>query len=1147
MRIVQLEKEWSSRLNQVPVIFQVEHSAEDAQAALLRIGKLVQAGRFDTIQRDYSACLLIGINYVASTKYERGTLWAGIFEALGDLEEKQATSTKLSQIYQDALEAFELERFEHPLRNIGEMLLHSGITLSSLAKLLKPLLAKYRSEPNLSGESFNQWVRELQLEEVPGKGLDMPSYRFVCQAGAIADDFVDKLIEIIDDMRDGTYDENGGIGLPTRVIDEAVRLIKEDKAKKKLSRARGGSKVSGKPRFRWDSFFTENELHLELPDFESQVNTKVAWRLESDYSFEPLVTYPRLPGATNIRNFFRIHKPAAGFTLSGVYEQSGDVGHETVLWNTPLYNDESLLLFFDDGGYLNTGPSSLSPGIYTVLYPAALGGKTTALRIEGVDKIQQSEIEPPNGWGESDSRLGWKAQKIDLSGVSRVTLVSEDTREEKIVSKRYVSNLRQPKIDLSSVQVSGIFTLDNLGVLNNLPTVHLPARHADSTVWTVSIRDSDRTLIWTHELEPDPSTPSVQLSELCSLLLDGVYDLRVSAAALGWYASAKLAIVRGLESQITPSRRSLISDGSGLEPAEYRLERGDILIRGSLAVKEKTAQVSNFEIAALPLVVRPEYEAYELFNRLSGNRSEWITPAICHIEDLPFLEFLFKGIAETDAELVAMWPANKEIHKLRNTSASRRHRYNLAELTTEANQRGAFTASLLRPGFGSLTVLNSFNKQLHTSHDYDPAKAQLHVEFRGESFPENLEVCLYSKYAPWLPPVVEKVGAQTIKINPAISSYGDFYVSLAVSVPWAPHDFGSKPKHDSNTFLVACEITLPADNPEIALATWLKTGVKNPSVVQIPARIAWLCIIEESIGSGHVKREAIRSFAAEVLAADQQQAVDSYPVEHINAVDYLKHLYLADLFDVAPSVKPGRLEAAMRKPFLAALQIGVSTSSDRLESFLTLAESSWGLSTPTLSGIGEDAEVREYARKLVFHKSAISSYFIVHPAGGKEFVVESPYVAKEEELANFIIDNQLPPGLFYSPGTLAQIYYSMIQRQMDIIDKLIVEDLKKLIEFFQNTDEKLPEEYQSLARSRPMSDLASIKTGGTGKWMLYLPALSIRLALLARLSARGEPATTKYWNLLKFYYKRFNMVVQPLVEHDLTTAEIYLSIGESTK
>jgi len=1148
MHIVQLDREWSSQLKQVPVIFQVEYLAEDAKAAMLRIGSLVKASRFDLIQRDYSACLLIGINYVASAKYERGALWPEIFDALGELNDKQATATKLSAIYQDALDAFELERFEHPLSNIGEMLLHSGITITSLAKLMKPLLSRYRSEPNLSGESFNQWVRELQLEEVPGKGLDKPSYRFVCQAGAIADDFVDKLIEIIDDMRDGTYDENGGVGLPSRVIEEAVRLIGEDQAKKRLTRAKGTSKVSGKPRFRWDSFFTDNELHLELPDLESQVNTKVAWRLESNYAFEPLVTYPRLPGASDIRNYFRIHKPSASFTLAGLYEQHGDNGNETVLWNTALYNDETLLLFFDDEGYLVTGPSSLSPGIYTVLYPAFLGGMQCQLRFEGAEQIQQTEIEAPNGWAKSEAELGWKAQKVDLSDVARVILVSETAGEQKNVSKRYVSNLRQPKFELASVLLAGIFTEDNLAVLNNLPTVQLPAGGADTATWTVTLRDSERTLIWTHELPPNSAKQSIPLSELCSLFLDGVYDLRVSAAALGWYASAKIAVVNGLESVISPSARALISDGSGLESADFTLEREATVVRGSLDRGAKTAIVRNHEVAKLPLVVRPEYEAYELFNRLSGNRSEWITPAVCHIEDLPFLEFLFKGIAESNVDLVARWPGSDEVHQLRNTATSRRHRFNLAELTTEATQRGAFTATVLRPGLASLTVLNSFNKQLHTSYDYDPQSQELIVQFRGGSVPENLDVCIFSRYAPWVSPVRQAVTEQSIKIGTAISSFGDFYVSLAVSLPHAPHDFGSRPKHDSNTFLVTCEISKQADNPELALATWLKTGVNDStSINRIPAHVAWMCIIEESIFSGHVKREAIRNLGAEVLAADQQKAIDSYPVDHPEAHKYLKHFYLADLFDAAPSAAPGRLDSTMRKPFLAALKIGVPNTDDRLESFIALTESAWGFSSPKLTELREESSARAYAQKLLILKSENLSYFLVHRAAGREFVIESPFVSDERKLEDYIVEKQLPPGLFYSPGTLAQIYYSMIQGQMQIIESLKVDDLKKLVEFFQDSDQKLPDSYQSLAKSRPFLNPDTVIAEGAAQWMLYVPALSIRLALLARLSARGEPTSKEFWNRLKFYYKRFNMVVEPLVEHDLSTAEIYLSTGESTK
>lgn len=111
----QLERGWAEQLQNVSLVVQVDYRDSDAVLALRRLGYFFQTKKTDHILRNYPASFLVGLNYVASSQMQQGTLWPFIFEGLNGLTSTQPRQEVISRIHRLALNKFQLERFEHPL------------------------------------------------------------------------------------------------------------------------------------------------------------------------------------------------------------------------------------------------------------------------------------------------------------------------------------------------------------------------------------------------------------------------------------------------------------------------------------------------------------------------------------------------------------------------------------------------------------------------------------------------------------------------------------------------------------------------------------------------------------------------------------------------------------------------------------------------------------------------------------------------------------------------------------------------------------------------------------------------------------------------------------------------------------------------
>jgi hypothetical protein len=180
---------------------------------------------------------------------------------------------------------------------------------------------------------------------------------------------------------------------------------------------------------------------------------------------------------------------------------------------------------------------------------------------------------------------------------------------------------------------------------------------------------------------------------------------------------------------------------------------------------------------------------------------------------------------------------------------------------------------------------------------------------------------------------------------------------------------------------------------------------------------------------------------------------------------------------------------------------------------------------------------------------------IVHP-----FVLEAGKSAFE----NYIRDNNLPPGRHFDPGSLATLFKLVLERNRIVFNALSnrfpnAKIMNELAYKFQALDSSLPTSYQDLTSTRPIlnKEIVEGKAGfeprppleGTKGYLVNLPALSIRFAMLARLSARGFEAATEVLkkkdlvlpgiSLIRLYQTLCSLLPE-LCERDLVLAELFL-------
>jgi hypothetical protein len=1125
------EASWSAELSSssTSLVIQVEYDDGIALTTFNHLGQYLKNNEA-FIHLNYPASFLIGLNCVTSRELRDATLWPAIFSALG-IADTQSARQKISALHEFFLDKFGLARFDHPLTQIGEIQLHAGIPVHSQSKFISKLIRAYSESADLNGESFNAVIRSISRDDVPAKMLDMPIWRFIVSAGDVADDFVAKCIDLLDDLQDdGIRNSDGGAGLPARVIDEIERIVKLGG---KLTRHKSSGIRIASPKLHWDEIATDNELHLELPYLADKLRMLVKWQFDDQTETQSQTTYPPLVvGSQNEPDFFMVKTITPQIYVEAQTSDLSSQLNRNPNWSIKLYTPENTLLVFDENGmFVESTKSRLSPAIYTFLYPQESSTGLNRLVVKG--ETQSTELDSPNGWE------GWVAQKIDLSSAKSVAIWSGD--KENSTSKRIVSTVRRPKLIFEAVEIPDVFNVYGQHVYSGLPSVEIPLGLDQTTTWVVSVRNRDRQLVWRHEFSTSDSL--VDLETLSPPEFDGIFELVIEKPGSLESLRLEICLVSNLESHSSAKARRLLRAG-GLEDFETLVSRGSESQRVVLGTMERATTITNQGLSVLELLIKPQYESVELFNKSSGRRSEWITSARSHIEDLVDLELSYKSFEVANKVLVAKW-SNGHSVVLSPSATSNRHRYSLSQLTGDAAVHGAFDLILSDySGEFPYVAAKCYEKRILSSLKFGSSDGSLSFDFGGKSVPSDLKMAIYPAGAPWREHSEFAVTDLTLELPHSITRFGRLYAAFAISDVWAPHQFPPIPEYGDNNYILEFEPDLDLGNPEDALVHWLITDERADAVYGINTALAWSCYLNPELSARFASGAKVKQHALQVLQANPLETLREIPVAHSLPDNYLSLAFKAGLVTMPAVSALDRIESFTSKPFLSALQ-AKATNPEEKSVVRNWARQSLGLMIA--GSVTIDGEIQEVTfERTIQSKSELLSYVVPQTGSINPFVAQFT----DQDLDEFGEMNALVPGRLFDRGSIFAIFAHILKDAMSLAGTFKVGQLDNHLRAISEQTQSAPNEFVEISKTRPETSESNLeafrKIGGARSNLIHLPALSIRLALVARLVARGDTTAKHIWDDFKLIFQDISVRCPELVERDLVLAELYLSFTEGT-
>lgn len=1119
MEIYEAERVWGEALSRQSLVVQVEYEDELARSALKRIGYLIQRGDNHAVETGLLASLLVGLNLIASAELAQGALWSQIMRSLNDLDNTQGNQARIARLHRLALNKFGLQRFEHPLGRIGEIILHSGIPVHSQKSFVKRLINDYRDIPNFDAEYFNDEIRSLPRERVQSRGLDAPTWHFINQAGGVADDFVAKCISVLDDLQDdGLLNNGGGDGLPPRVIDEIVRVVGE---LGKVQRTKGNGRIAA-PKLFWRTD-DSSQLQVSLPVMPEHYSSETSWAIESQERQDTLTIGRSTHGLEPTRGEADIRYVTAAISLKATLGVTYS-WPMTRSWNLRLFDEATPALIFNSAGQLDNQRGPLEPALHRILVPRRYKEKESEVFVDGV--LVKRRVDAPFGWGSDSDGVDWVAFEVDLSAVEELSIFLGSSA--KAALKRSVSIYKKPKLG-EQYAIPGLFDAAGNQVHSALPEVFVPPSQNEDDYWTYTVEDFETQTVRSQQIVPVKGLVRPTMPED----LDGSYEVNVSRG-FGTGLRMTVNVVSGLQRTDADAIRPMSDEGFGLEAIDIELSKLGTVGRFSLKRSELSALLEDQNLSSQSLTLKPKYEQLELLNTKSLKSSPWMTPTLTHIEDLDDLQIFASIKNPSGAKLVGLWP-DSVLVELAPKETSPRLRFNLAEFSETARQKGAFQILLVTNTGRKLEAGQSFPRRMFESGSYNEGTKTLDLIFRSSQPPTNLEICLYATTAPWLKPEVFKISGNSIAVPEVMVGMGKIHFTLALSNPWVTSAFQDTPDTSSpNTAEFDGGAPDPEFSPDHALSNWLATGIRHPNVRGISVDRAWQCMLMAEIQSGSlVNRRAVRDFAADILGGNSQEALAKYPVSLRSDEHYLKHLFITGLVAAQSAEVTAGVDEFAAKPFLACL-LASGINRDREEQLFDLSRSFWGLKDAAPEGEQEDTPLLALLLKKAFLFSALPPLFSAY----------------DDDQLTAWADTHVPGALFEG-GTMAKIVQTLAIGSDQVLEQVEVPQIARLradLELFQDS---LPASFQALSEARPFAAdalRASVRnTRGTRISSLDLPAASIRLALLARLSARGEPTALQLWAKHQFTYRQISTAAPLLVEIDLTIAELYIRLFEKAQ
>ncbi len=356
----------------------------------------------------WPACLAAAMAGVAMTDYRDGAYWAALWEAAG-YQGTQQDQGIWGRAFNAAIARLEMEAFPGlPLPYLGPILMHAGIPASCLGDYFRLLLSRRRLDPGMTAEGFLAWAtapgRDSRLAQ-----LNKPARRFLRHAGDYAHDIVDRTLDLLDRLIEPDADFDA-LRLPGYMIEAA----KEEVAAGRLElpaagqrRAGGqGGTVSGwqaPPQIALDPY--GQGVHVLLPAVGDAADGVARWRVTADGDARTVHSRAMWAGAAGTTP---LRPPGRSATARTVLVSL--VGHEDRSAELRVVDQADPVLFFSEDGRRLAGTVSLPRSQVWIMHPAE-----RELDFTG-EAVQVDEPAVPFGWD------GWRLRLVSLENAQAVGL-----------------------------------------------------------------------------------------------------------------------------------------------------------------------------------------------------------------------------------------------------------------------------------------------------------------------------------------------------------------------------------------------------------------------------------------------------------------------------------------------------------------------------------------------------------------------------------------------------------------------------------------------------------------------------------------------------------------------------------------------------
>ncbi len=797
------EASWRRRLASASLAAEADIKPQYSEQAVAVLGYFYT--RHDaSVLRRWPACVVAGMAGVAATRYQGGTYWPALWDVAG-IQGSTSNQSAWGHAFLHSVESLGMPAFpELPLHYVGPILMHAGIPTYCLGDYFRLLLRRRQLDPGMDAESFLAWLtapgRELRLAE-----LDVPASRFLTQGGDYALDVVDRCLDLLDRLQDPDPDLDG-ILLPARIVEAGRREARSYGLDRDHSRNANhrSSNAQRRPRIALDPYGAG--VQVVLPAVGEAPDGVATWRVVADG--DPVTVRSRAQWVGSAEAAPETTHPLAR-PVRTVHVSL--LGKDLVSELHVVEPTDPILFFADDGRRL-PAILPLPPDHVWILQPA-----DRELTVTGDLRVIM-EMPAPFGWE------GWQLRLASLENVRSLRLPG--------CPAHLVQGYARPRL-LLGPPLPGLATPYGSPVYAEAPLLWLPGSDESTVTWHVEVRPaaggqpllsrafetSGEADIWTGVQRP----------------ILGAFDITVRGP-LGRGMRRTIFIAEGVTVTYQPPVRALRPGGLESATAELSMPIGAQANPRRLSFgSSERGHVAELRAGTEtePVVVTPPHA--EILCAGTGARTWTAAPA--HVATEAILEIgrlLIRAPGLSITADLEVWAGPQLVQTVPPSGqlSAGLVGYDLTRAAETVTHHGR--AELLLPwGRTPMPVVFIRPRQLATGAHIAGGRLYIH-----DCVPvDGLTAGLYQAYAPWRPPVVLPVpGDGEVQLPPSFADSGPVLALLRVEDPWTVTAWPDWPGRDA----YLCRASgLPAgdDYEETALSRYLAGIGDFPSSAQHLGRL----------------------------------------------------------------------------------------------------------------------------------------------------------------------------------------------------------------------------------------------------------------------------------------------------------------------